>query len=97
MSRAVFVVLLLLSIPHVAEARGSGTKTPMRSMLICEDHTRSIDARDCIPQPRPQKQFDVAPVVTSNPFWLNGKQFLPDPGPFDVAVTRSTAVDIGRR
>ena len=95
MSRAAVVFLFLLTIPHVVEARAAGRETATRPVLICENHTRFIDARDCIE--RPQKQFDVAPVVTSNPFWLNGKQFLPDPGPFDVAVTRSTAVDIGRR
>jgi len=69
MSRAVLVVLFLLAIPHVAEARASSTETPMRPVLICENHTRFIDARDCIEQPRPQKQFDAVPVVTSNPFW----------------------------
>jgi hypothetical protein len=67
MSRAAFVFLFLLTIPHVAEARASGQETLIRPMLICDNHTRSIDARDCIEQPRPQ--FDAAPVVTSNPFW----------------------------
>jgi hypothetical protein len=66
MSRAAFVILFLLTIPH--EARASGTETPTGPMLICENHTRSIDARDCIEQPRPQKQFEAARVVTSNPF-----------------------------
>jgi hypothetical protein len=41
----------------------------MRPVLICENHTRFIDARDRIEQPRQQKQFDAVPVVTSNPFW----------------------------
>jgi hypothetical protein len=69
MSRAVFVILFLLTIPHLAEARASGTETPIRPMLICENHTSSIDARDCIDEPRPQKHFAAAPVVTSNPLW----------------------------
>jgi hypothetical protein len=69
MSRAVFVFLFLLTNPHVVEARASGQETLMRPMLICENHTRSIDARDCIDEPRPQKQFDAARVATSNPFW----------------------------
>jgi hypothetical protein len=69
MSRAAFVILFLLTVPHVAEARASGTEAPIRPTLICENHTRSTDARDCIDGPRPQKQFDAAPVVTLNPFW----------------------------
>ena len=72
MSRAAFVVLFLLTIPRVAEARAPGSETPTRTILICESHTRFTDARDCIEQPGPQKQFGAAPVVTSNPFWREG-------------------------
>ena len=67
MSGVAFVILFLLTIPHVAEARASGTEAPIRSTLICENHTRSADARGCIDELGPQKQFDAAPVVT-NPF-----------------------------
>jgi len=59
MSRAAFVFLFLLTIPHVVEALASGQEAPMRPMLICENHTRSIDAldlRDCIERPKPQKR-----------------------------------------
>jgi hypothetical protein len=69
MSRAAFVVLFLLTIPHVPDARASGSETATRLVLICEKHTMPNDARDYIEQPRPQKQFDATPVVTSNPFW----------------------------
>ena len=69
MSRAAFVIPFLLAIPHLAEARASGRETPVRPMLICESHTRAIDSRDCIDEPRSTKQFAAAPVVTSNSFW----------------------------
>jgi hypothetical protein len=68
MSRAAFVVLVLLTIPHDAEARASGRETATRTLLLCETHTRSFDARDCIEQPRLHKEFDAAPIVTSTPF-----------------------------
>jgi hypothetical protein len=42
MSRAAFVVLLLLTIPHVAEARASSSATATRPVLICENHTSSL-------------------------------------------------------
>jgi type II secretory pathway component PulM len=67
--RAAFVVVFLLTIPHVAEARASGSETATRHAPICEKHTSPNDARDYIEQPRSQKQFDAAPVVTSNPSW----------------------------
>jgi len=63
------VVLILLTIPHDAEARASGRETATRTLLLCETHTRSVDARDCIEQPRPHKEFDVAPIVMSDPSW----------------------------
>src|SRR6267378_8187819 len=69
MSRSAFMILFLLTIPRVVEARTTGQETLIRPMLICENHTRSVDARDCIEQPRAQKQLDAAPVVTSNRFW----------------------------
>jgi hypothetical protein len=59
MSHAAFVFLFLLTIPHVVEARASGQEAPIRPMLICKNHTRSIDAldlRDCIERPKPLKQ-----------------------------------------
>src|SRR5882762_420048 len=64
MSRAAFVFLFLLTIPHAVEALASGQEAPMRPMLICENHTRSIDAldlRDCIERPKPQKRSLVDP------------------------------------
>jgi len=60
MSRAAFVFLFLLTIPHVVEARASGQEAPIQPMLICENRTKSIDAldlRDCIERPEPQKRF----------------------------------------
>jgi hypothetical protein len=59
MSHAAFVFLFLLTIPHVVEAQASGQEAPIRPMLICENHTRSIDALDlrhCIERPKPQKR-----------------------------------------
>ena len=59
MRHAAFVFLFLLTIPHAVEALASGQEAPMRPMLICENHTRSIDAldlRDCIERPKPQKR-----------------------------------------
>jgi hypothetical protein len=59
MSRAAFVFLFLLTIPHVVEALASGQEAPMRPMLICENHTKSIDAldlRDYVERPKPQKR-----------------------------------------
>src|SRR6266550_3876232 len=42
--RAAFVFLLLLTVPHIADARASGRGTATRPVPICENHTRSIDA-----------------------------------------------------
>src|SRR5882724_8871398 len=59
MSRAAFMVLFLLTIPHVAEARAAGRGTATRPVPICENHTRPIDPlhpRDCIERPKPQKR-----------------------------------------
>jgi hypothetical protein len=46
MSRAAFVFLFLLTIPHVVEALASGQETPIRPALICENHARPLDALD---------------------------------------------------
>jgi len=59
MSRATFVALFLLTLPHVAEARVAGRETPMRATLICETDVGRADApdpRSCI-EPKPQQRF----------------------------------------
>jgi hypothetical protein len=58
MRLAALVVLFLLTLPHVAEARATGRETPRRATLICENDVRRADA----PGPRcnelkPQQRF----------------------------------------
>jgi hypothetical protein len=57
MSRATIVILFLLAVPRLADARASGTEMPVRHMLICGNHIRSTGERGCIDEPRPQKEF----------------------------------------
>jgi hypothetical protein len=46
MTRAAFVALLLLTLPHVAEARAAGRETPMQATLMCENDVRRLDVAD---------------------------------------------------
>jgi hypothetical protein len=46
MSRAAFVALFLLNLPHIAEARAAGRETPMRATPICENDVRRLDVPD---------------------------------------------------
>ena len=64
MSRAAFVALFLLTLPHVAEARAAGRETPIRAALICENDVGRADEphpRSCNelkPQQRFQQKWD---------------------------------------
>jgi hypothetical protein len=48
MSRAAFVFLFLLTIPHVVEALASGQEAPMRPVLICENRTKAAVKSEAI-------------------------------------------------
>ena len=59
MSRATFVALFLLILPHVAEARAAGRETPIRATLICETDVGRVDAPDprSCNELKPQRRF----------------------------------------